>query len=694
MADNRAYDSLELDDMALPYAPNAGPLINKKYFTSGLNCYTTWGGTLKKRPGVQPLGTDSLNGLKPVRLWVYETIETTPYVYLVGSFFDGSHYKLYYSQISSLGAWTLATERRGSNTSDFPHEGAVRRGKLYLKAFPAGGVDPDNLGSIYLDGTGGTMATHDWGALGPQVPVALTDPGTWTPSAHAVTVLNGWIYTYTWVKASGQETNRAPLQTNPDADPSDTGDFVNLIPDMTVQGHADPTEYPYINMYRTTDGGGTFYFLYQIANTGPGSISFQDTYLASGSGNMDPTPDADLDTQHQSPSLTSNSPPPAVAPPLVTGVDAIQRSTRVVVYAARLWYAIGDYLFYSGNEEIDEGVPEECFPSGLVSPNFFLYDSLVTQLVPTPDGNLIMTRRDSSMIYGTSRAVFNSQPFLGNMGAAQGQSRAACTASDSVAWLTQDYNIAVVRGGSFAILNRPLGFAIKNACAAGAEVDLQFWNEGDKEYLIVACERADDTAQTQWFVYDLDRARRVSDDFWMPPWMVKSTCLAVGGRSATDTQNRLYVALWNGTDFSTGCLDYTGVSAADYDPTTGDPVGYGWNLTTSLLMVPLGDHVNQLRAPNLSPDLAAVMYERTQYTGDVDPAVTVFLDDLFTDPITVGPAQAPARRPQSKGYLTRVLNQGLNQVTKYAAIQWTAPSSTLQAEVHKAAWVWLPESGA
>lgn len=694
MADNRQYDSLALPDMVLPFAPNAGQLVNKPYLTGGHDTYCTWGGTLKKRPGTINLGATPLSGVYPIRLWVYETLEASPYVYIVGSFLVSGTYQLKYLAISQGSTtWTTVTERRGCNHSQHEHEGVVRRGKLYIKGDPLVGSDADLLGSVYLDGTGGTMTTHDWGALAPQTALALTNPSGWSASAHNVTVNYGWIYTYAYVKASGQITNQAVLQTNPDASPSSTGPFTNKIPAMTVTGLADTTEYPYINIYRTTDGGGTFFFLYQIANTGSGSISFSDTYLASGSGNQDPIPDTLLDTFAQAPSTTSNSTPPSVEPPSVTGSNAIQRCSHVEQYASRIWYAIGEYLFYSANEELVVGVPEESFPSGITNPNFFRFNYSITQLVSTPNGLLVMTQRDTSIVLGTSRATFNPVLLLSNVGAAYNQRRASCGAADKQAWLTQDYRVAVVDGSNFSVLTNPLGDAIKATVATNsAAVEFQFWTQEDKEYLIIACHVPGTPADTQWFVYDLDRARRVGDDFWFTPWDIISTCLATGPASATDTENKLYIAMYDGTNFALAKLDYTGVTATDVNP-SGTTTNFGWQAQTSLLAIPPGDHVNYLRIANLSPVAAGFTYNRTTYSGDSDPILIAFFDDFYTTPISLQPATPPARRPQSLGFHS-LYNYDIRKTAKYAAFQWIGNVDGNQAEIHNAAWLWLPESGA
>lgn len=766
MPRNQAFDNREDATFAYPYAPNLGYLTDKPALTSGYDVYSTWGGTTRKRLGTTVFGSTTAMTIYPVRCWFYETLENSPVVYLVGSFLNSAFYELRYQKISGGGSgWTLVTERRACNQSIYPHEACAHRGKLYVKGFPTIIADPTGLGSIVLDGTGGTMSTHDWGALGPSSPVALTYPsgrsitagtnanptsltstahrlttgetiliaggtgswagingnrvvtvtgantftipvdatgfggfaGTvtfgWPASAHAVTVLNSWTYSYTWSLKSGHETDRAPLQTNPDLAPSSIGAFTNRLPTMTVVGPSDTTEYPYLNIYRTTDGGGTFFLLKQIANTG-GTIIFVDKYLASASGNADPLPDSQLDTSHVAPTEFSNGPPPAVAPPLVTGTDAIQRSTPIIEYASRLWYAIGEYIFYSANEELNEGVPEEAWPAGIALPNFFRAPETVTKLIPTPSGLIIPTRKQTVKITGTNKATFNMRPFLGGVGGAYGQPLASAVVGEKAAWLTQDSRIAVVSGDNYADISKPLGSAFKTLVDAGAIMEMYFWAQGDKEWLIVAAQQPSDTTASRWLIFDLDKSMTAQVEFWFPPWRVRSTTLAVGQNSVLDTENKLIACLWNGVNFQAVKIDPTGATASDPDPTTLASTGFSWNLRTSLRTVPVGDHVNTLRAPGFSPTLASVALEKTSYTGDAEPAVNVYLDNFFTVATAMTlPADPPAGRDQSTDFLTLVHHFGLNRNCKYAAIEITGAADTAQAEIHRLQWSWLPESG-
>lgn len=693
MARNNAFDSREIERMFLPYAPNIGYLAEKELLTSGYNTFVTFGGNLRKALGSNTIGSTASFTLQAYKTWIYETLENSPVTYVVGSFKNGSVYELYYQELSSPDTWHLVTERRGCNHSTTPHEGLVKRGFMYIKGTPSGSDDSTKLGSIRLDGTGGTMDTHDWGALAPTTAVALSDPSGWSNSAHAVTVQNSWIYVYTWVLESGQETNHSPLQTNPDADPSSTGPFSGKIPNMTLTGPADTTEYPFVNVYRTTDGGGTFFFLYQVANTG-GSITFNDTFLASGSGNMDPLPDIYLDTSHQAPYLQSNSPPPTVTPPLVTGTDDIVKSSRIVEYSGRIWYGINEYLFFSALEELATGVPEESWPSGLVQPNFFRMPETITNLVRTPDGLLVVTRKQTIRVSGTSLSTFNPRPFLGGEGGAYNQSRAATEVGENGAWLTQDYRISVVHGTNYAIITNPIGDALKTAVADGALVELAFWNQGDKKYLICACHRPDNPVFSQWFIYDLDRAVATQDDFWFTPWNKKTVAITVGQSSVADTENKLFLGLYGGGQFQLAVLDPSGVMASDPDPSTLTPTGYGWSFRTSLLPVPVGDHISNLREPDMSPVVASVSYEKTSYTGDSLPVVNIYVDNKTALPTkTLTTADPPARRAQSIGYGSYFYS-GCQTVSKHVALELVGGLDTIQAEISQIAFEWLPDAGA
>lgn len=706
MPSNQAFDSQEFEQLYLPYAPNVSKLAGQPLLVDGNNLLTTWGGTLKKRFPMAAIGPTTALGFRCDRLWVYETLELNPNVYIVGSFYDPTDplnavWKLKYFNVSTVNpVWIDVTEKRACNHSRLPHEGIVRRGILYIKSFPfnAGvveGVDFDVLGSIALNGNDGSISTHVWGTLGPTVPAALSDPGTWSASTNPVNVLQGWAYTYTWVEQSGNESCRAPLETNVNKSPSSVGAFSNLIPSMTVVGPTDTSEFPFINIYRTTDGGGTFFFVYQMVNLG-GSQTFTDSHYESGASGgtfNDPLPDAQLDTAHQAPTTTSNGPPPTTVPPATTGDDPILQCTRIVEYAGRLWYGINEYLFYSALEELEEGIPEECFPAGDVLPNFFRMPKGIASLESTPSGLLVNTRTETIRIEGTNRSSFNPRPFLGGVGGAAQQFRASTEAGEYAAWVTQDFRVVVVHNDSFAVLSNNIGKTIENLADVGDQIDIKFWAHGDKEWILIAAHNQSDPSSTRWIIYDMNLSLKTQTDYWFVPWSVASSAIAVGQKNITDTENKLWVALWDGTNMRLAYMFIDATTLQDFNPTTGAAVNYGWGLTTSLVMVPVGDHVNELRRPDFSPVISSLGITRKDFSGDADPTAQIFIDDLFTTPISIGTGESPARRVQSLGYVDLTYND-VNQVAKHVSLELTGAAASTDAELYALQFSWAPNSGA
>lgn len=724
-----AIDSTELTSLALPFEPNQGYLSEKPCLVDGSDCYTTWGGTLKKRPPIKAFGpilrrdTGAQMAMYAARLWIYRTLDPIPFVYVVGSFYNTTTtaFELWwaeisYNNVSDVTDWIKAENysyNLGSplliqNLSQYPHEALIKRGKLFVKSFPSvqtqvtsadtpGAVLPNYI----LDGTGGNITVHRWGALGPTTATALTNPAGWSAAANAITVRLGWIYTYTWVKESGQETNHAPLETNPDKSPSATGPFTNKIPAMTGEAPFNNAEFPFINMYRTTDGGGTFFFLKQIPNnTTDGTFSFSDTYQESGAGGgvfSDPLADANLDTQQVSPTTQSNSPPPTVTPPLVTGVDPPQRCTRMVEHSGRIWFGIQDYLFYSALEELNAGVPEESFPSGVALPNFFRVPSHIAHLISTPSGLLVTLQTGQTLrINGTAKATFNPQPFLGGIGGNGSHRDAATEAREYAAWLTQDYRVAIAQGESYAVISNPLGAHFRVESEANADLQFVFWTQDDKEWLIIGALNAADTTASHWHIYDFQWAERVKSDFWYPEWDIKCTAITSGQSSVTATDNKLFAAMWDGTKMQLGILDHQFAGTiADLNPTTqAQDDTYGIDFTLALQQVPAGDHVNERIRPDASWPAKNLAYERTVFgtAGEADAAASVYYDDFFTTPVSLKPPSPPPRRAQSIGYKTVIHNDVL-RVCKHIAVRLTWPDGAWQVEVHQLYVGWQPGAG-
>lgn len=699
MARNQVYDGATWVPLDLPYNRVMGELDETPRFIAGNNTFVSLGGKCVKRPGLKKVADACKStGRIPERLWIYETLDNPPYVYVLGSFYNSvtGKYQLEYIRLdAAIPAWTSAGTLRGLDKSRVPHEAVVKRGRVYIKGFPAAADDTEKLGSVQFDGTGGVVTVSLWGLLGPTSPTALSNPAGWPASTHSVTVNIGWKYTYAYVTRTGQISNRAPLQTNPDKNPSVSGPFSSKIPQVTITGHSDTANVPYINVYRTTDGGGTFFFLKQVANPGAGTFLFEDKYLESGAGGgtfNDPLPDADLDTTQVAPTTVSNSPPPSVAAPKVIGVDTIEYSTPVVEYAGRLWFAIGQYLYFSALEEINDGVGEESWPAGTRAGNFFRFQYPVMNLGATADALYVFTLQATYRITGNSKETFAPRPFLAQVGAPYGHPRSAISLGEQVVWLTQDYRIAMAGPSGFTILSDPLFTDLTDAVAGLGKIQLLYWAELDKEFLVVFSHRPDTPTESRQWVYDLKKSTLVRSDFWNTPWTMKSVC-AVSGRLYQNVSNRrLVVAVSDGTDATLAYMDPTGRTGQDFTP-DGENEGFTFYFNTSLISVPVGNHVNSTRKPGLTgPVCHYIVLDRSLFPGDTDPSVYYFRDDFWTDPVQTKDAVQPWRRPDSKAY--RTLMYPVVRAGQRFAVKVQKVNSSELFELHTLSLIWNPEGGA
>ena len=490
----------------------------------------------------------------------------------------------------------------------------------------------------------------------------------WAASSHPVVVNIGWTYSYAYESITGNVTNRVDIVRNPDSLPSFTGPFLNLIPKLTLKGLADTVNFPYIRIFRTTDGGGTFFQLSRIANPGAGNFTYDDNGLLSSAGFQDPLPDAQLDANIIAPTLTSNSPPPSVITPGVIGVDPIQPSTPIGYFQGRFWYAVGNILFYSGEEEITLGVPEECWPSGTLG-NFFRYQHPVLNNQATSNALYIMTVEDTHAITGNNRLTFNSNPIFQTIGAPYGHPRAITRYGESVAWLANDYRVVYAQGSTLFSISDELGQDLTSAISAGAEVDIKYWANLDKEYIVVlAANKAAPSLSRQW-VFDIKKSSGSSgrQNFWYAPWNVPATALAAGRINDTSTQRSLVFANMNGTAPFLATYDTTGVTAVDTKADGTTLQTYNCVMISALFGTPAGNHINALRKPDVVPKISFIQLDRTSYASDKDPEIFWYKDDIWTDPLPLPPGELPDYRKQSKVYVTYKYN--VSEVAQHMAFK-------------------------
>lgn len=536
---------------------------------------------------------------------------------------------------------------------------------------------------------GTTAAAHDV-----DTPVVWRN---WSAATHRVDVNFGWRYSYAWKTITGQVSNRAPTETNPDKLPSASGPFTDLIPKITVQGTADTVNIPTIVVYRTTDGGGTFFKLKEVTNTGAGAITFEDKFLESGTAGgtfNDPMPDDSIDTAAPAPSLTSNSPPPSNIPPEVVGVNGVDRATPIASYAGRLWYGVGNILFFSAQEEIDDGIPEECWPSGLFG-NFFRFSNPLINVVSTSEALYVQTLQTTYMVSGTNRESFSINPLFDNIGGPYGHPRGVTRFNEFTAMLTHDFRIVIIGGDKYRSVSDPLFTDIIDEVNAGGEIDVKYWGDLEKEWLVITSHRTSDTRLSKQWIYDIKLSQMRSNDFWNTPWNIRSTALLSSRIFEGQAQRRLVFFVWDHTA-AVGRLvriDPTLRTGTDIAPGTGAAGGMTFNVETHLMTNPEGNHVNALRNPGLATVAHEIRIDRTLFAGDQEAQVYYYLDDFWSNPKAAPTAEDPARRRVSTAYATRVYPLG-GVACQRIAVKITKVNTTDLFEMQNLVVIFEPEAGA
>lgn len=757
------WDSLELEKLDLPYNRIEAELSGEPRFIRGFNGSVTLGGKLCKRPG--NLLIPNTHGFTRIdRLWLYETLENPPKVYIMASMFNfvSILWELWYFRADdAVPQWNKIPGLRNCNDSTQPHEAVPSRGLFFIKSFPAISTG-ETLGTVIFDGSG-TPATKFWGLLAPTVPMAIigaittvdgdiTDSavvlnvasfagfpvapfniqvdfelmtvtggfgtlawtvtrainGTsaaahtdlsfvlwrdWSASDHQVDVNISWAYTYAYKTSTGQVSSRAPLETNPDKLPSRTGPFQDQIPKFTISGNADTVNIPTIVVFRSTDGGGTFFELEEITNTGAGSITYLDDSLESGTGGgtfNDPLPDSELDQADRATTLLSNNPPPSVITPEVVGVDEIAPSTPIAAYSARLWYAIGNILFFSGQEEVTLGIPEECWPSGTFG-NFFRFQYQITNVAATSSALYIFTVQATYELTGNNRETFSVKPIFENLGHPNGHPRAITRYEDTLVFLTHDYRVAMIQDAQIQIISDPLYTDLVDAVNAGSEIDIKFWGDLEKEWIIVAAHRDADTLFSQQWIYDIKKSLMAKKPFWYIPWTMRISAMASGRINESTGQRRLILAMFDQSvpDTCLARMDPTGRTGSDYFVT--EAVGFTFDACTNLFQVVAGNHVNNLRKPGITPVIYNLSLDRLLFAADNDPQIYYYIDDLWTDPMQID-LEDPARINFPKQYKTCV--GGIQKVGYRIAIDIVKLASTELFECMNLQIAWVPDAGA
>lgn len=328
-------------------------------------------------------------------------------------------------------------------------------------------------------GTGST--TQKWGIVRPAAPLTVGTTGT------GVSAYVGWYYRATYCNSvTGHESSASDLSPC-------TGITSNKTNTIALVASSD-TQVDQIRLYRTTDGGSTDPTLMQEVAGSPFANSTATVNEA--------TADAALSLR-TAPGTTTNDPPTP--------------SSKLIAYGGRIFSAVNATSYFSGDEELPaNGVPEECWPSGLDGNNKS-WPGEVTSQRPMANGVAVFTRQKIWQISGTQRDNFIFGGLLDRRGAIS--HTATCALGNSVAWL--DTASQVFLDG------QEVGFDIRTDISSidHSQAYLAIHIQGRFHWLCLL-----DGANGKLYLYDLDQGQ------WMPPKILPAAASALSsGESASST---------------------------------------------------------------------------------------------------------------------------------------------------------------
>lgn len=425
-------------------------------------------------------------------------------------------------------------------------------------------------------GTGST--TQKWGITRPAAILTVGTSGT------GVSAFAGWYYRTTYCNSTTAHESSAS-----DLSPC-TGITSNKTNTIALVASTD-TQVDQIRLYRTTDGGSTDPTLMQEVTGSPFANTTQTV--------SESTADTALSTR-TAPTTTSNDPP--------------TNSSKLIAYGGRIFSAVNATSYFSGDEELPaNGVPEECWPSGLDGNNHS-WPQEVTSQRPVANGVAVFTRTKIWQISGTQRDNFIYSGLLDRRGAVSHNATTAL--GNSVGWL--DTASQVFLDG------QEIGFDIRNDIKTidHSQAYLAIHIQGRFHWLTLL-----DGANGKLYIYDMDTQQ------WLPPKVLPAAASALSsGESASGTVS-LTVAL--------GKTKLYKMNASSYNDggTTYSPVAV-------LNLLRLGEPDGKFEGVAVETDSHTP--QNVYYLADDDPTVG---SPTFTE-ITAN-ATDPLRR-----------NQGVNLVKK------------------------------
>jgi hypothetical protein len=422
--------------------------------------------------------------------------------------------------------------------------------------------DGNNADTLKWDGRNLTK----WGINAPDIGPSLAfGPGTLSP------VNGGYQYCYVYQNANtGHISSTSPVSAS-------TLNGTNQTYTVSGDGSTDP-QVTNIQIYRTEDGGETFFLLTTIPNTA--SWSFADE-----------TPDSSLNIDLVViPGSHSNDPPPS-------GADL------AVFYQNRYFIASGSQLSFSGGPDITNGVPEECFAPA----NVLTLPGNITAFAGTSQGLIVFTQDDAWFVDGNSTLTYGVSIWQANFGV--NNQNCVCQDGDLVNVFTSQSQWFQFSASTAGSLNE-IGFPVRDALGAfnPVTVSTTIHRSGSDEGLFIS------NGTTQMFRYSLSQSS------------MSTAYNPVGGCGAItsiETSTANYQLMMGRNSGANVLLSRTPTANND------DGQTYPCNVTLGSLV---------FASPHQTAEIEAVMVQAT--SAGTFPTVAVLLNEI-AGTFTVVPPNAP-----------------------------------------------------
>ena len=498
-----------INNTALPYISNASLTDANPHFIQGSqNVMTSLRNWMENRPGFSnPFDTTQFKSLQRNflwRRWAGSSPNGGVFVWMTCDIVGGK--ALVYKKLIGIDATPVLLFT--SNSSSEPFDFVVSNNQCFF----GNGTDMQKYDSSRLTTWGGAAPI-----AGPSI----------TLVAGVLNVYTSYCYCSTYFDPiDNHESSPSPISTC-------SGVFASKNVNLGLTASTNP-RFTQIRVYRTPDGGSQDPSLMQEITGSP----FPNATATV----TDSTLDVNLSIR-TAPEFFRNDPPTP--------------SKGFVAYGGRIWGFANNTTFYSGFEEIANGVPEECWPSGLGG-NFYPWANEVTGHAALIDGIAIYTPERVSKIEGDSLDTFRRYTLLEKRGTRSRTTVASL--GGSVVWLDTSNTIWLSDLGEIGIPIRPDTAAINPAtCWITLHI------AGTYHWVVVL-----DGQNGILYVYDLDR------QMWMPPWTVGRSSALFSGETSLGNVNLLMALKGTGvfqltpTTYNDGGSPYASTMQTNLFPLTPD----------------------------------------------------------------------------------------------------------------------------